>query len=262
MRIFIGYDPREREGYEVCKKSIERRTSVPVDIIKLDQAALVANGWFTRKWYWQEKQRIDIIDGKPFSTEFSFTRFMVPALSLHQGWAMFCDCDFLFTADIAGLFRHIDNRYAVMCVKHQHEPAPGMKMDGVTQTRYHRKNWSSLVLWNCGHPANRAGLSTHLVNHATGAWLHAFDWLEDGLIGGLPITWNWLAGYNATTEEIPCGIHFTNGLPCMAGHQNDPYAELWFAERESRRYATGPLPTERVRAFADVNPRIGVNVNG
>lgn len=242
--VYIGYDEREHDAYEVCRHSILRHSSLPVHIVRLDQGALRRNGWFTREWRFdRDGQRIDQGDGKPFSTDFSFTRFLVPALSLYQGWALFCDCDFLFTDDIAALFDEADPRYAVMCVKREHIPAERVKMDGVTQSPYRRKNWSSLVLWNCEHPANRR-LATAAVNTYIGSWLHAFDWLSDTEIGALPEEWNWLSGVSPVGTAIPAGIHYTLGVPTMRGHEKTPYAGLWFAERNLvlARAAAAPAP--------------------
>jgi hypothetical protein len=251
LPIYIGYDECEDEAYRICRASLERRSSQPLHIVRLDQLSLRRSGWYHREWRHREGQRIDLLDGKPFSTDFTFTRFLVPALALHQGWALFCDCDFLFTADIAGLFAKADDRYAVMCVKHEQKPIETRKMGGIAQTSYWRKNWSSLVLWNCAHPAH-AFLTPRLVNHATGAWLHAFRWLRDEEIGEVPATWNWLVGVSPALgeNEVPCGIHFTLGVPTMPGCADMPYADLWRAERVSRRPRGAPLPTERLRAIA------------
>lgn len=252
LTIYIGYDAREHDAYEVCRASLLEHATVPLHIVKLDQAMLRAAGWY-RRGVWQDgAQRVDVSDGRPFSTDFAFTRFMVPALNLYQGWALFCDCDFLFTADIAGLFSLCDPQYAVQCVKHDHAPAETQKMGGIAQGAYRRKNWSSLVLWNAAHPANKY-LTGYMVNEQPGRALHAFDWLPDDLIGDLPLTWNWLAGVSdpldpkvylrgKTPEQIaefnrrlalPYGIHFTLGVPSMPGHENTPYAELWRAARSS-----------------------------
>lgn len=250
--VYIGYDAREHDAWEVCQASLLRRSSIPLHIVRLDQDNLKAAGLYCRKWYRSESgQRIDAGDSKPFSTDFTFTRFLVPILNLYQGWALFCDCDFLFTADIASLFALTDDRYAVMCVKHEHVPSEAVKMDGEQQTRYRRKNWSSLVLWNCAHPANSC-ITLDCINRMSGQWLHAFDWLKDEQIGPLPHAWNWLSGVDdeLTGNRMPCGVHFTLGIPSMAGHENSPYAGLWRAEKESRRViGTGPLPSERERAI-------------
>ena len=143
LRIFIGYDSREHVPYEVCKHSIRRHSSAPVDIIKLEHRELRRQGLFDRPWriegngqYW------DITDGKPFSTEFSHTRFLVPEIcrrnGMTEGWAMFCDSDFLFRADVCELFDMVNNDYAVMCVKHDYNPDEGIKMDGMVQQNYNK----------------------------------------------------------------------------------------------------------------------------
>jgi hypothetical protein len=210
-----------------------RHASVPLHIVKLDQAGLRQAGWYSREWSAVNGNRIDLGDFKPFSTDFAFTRFLVPALSLYQGWALFCDGDFLFTEDVAKLFALADDRMAAMCVKHDHDPRETTKMYGVVQSRYRRKNWSSLVLWNCSHPSNKM-LTGYVVNQFAGQWLHAFSWLPDEEIGDLPLGWNWLSGVSPALEgHVPEGVHFTLGIPSMAGHEKAPYAELWQAVRAS-----------------------------
>jgi lipopolysaccharide biosynthesis glycosyltransferase len=228
LPVFIGYDSREHEAYEVCRASLLRHASQPLHIVRLDQSALRSAGIYNRDWRQEGRNRIDLGDLKPFSTDFAFTRFLVPALSMYQGWALFCDCDFLFTEDVAELFGRADPNCAVMCVKHHHEPVEQEKMGGIVQGRYFRKNWSSLVLWNCAHPANRS-LTVCSINKFAGAWLHAFSWLADEDIGALPQRWNWLAGVDAEVGETPSGIHYTLGIPIMPGCENTPYADLWRA---------------------------------
>ena len=250
LTVYIGYDSREHDAWEVCRDSILRRTSEPMRIVRLHQPSLTAIGLYRRSYHIEGPQRVDDQDGRPFSTDFTFTRFLVPHLNLFQGWALFCDCDFLFTADLATLFDRADPNYAVMCVPHDHDPVEATKMDGVAQTRYRRKNWSSLALWNCAHPENRR-LSVANVNEMAGSWLHAFEWLSPDHIGHLPRSWNWLSGVDKPLpgEAIPCGIHFTLGVPSMPGHENSPYADLWRAERDSRRVWGRPTPTERLRGM-------------
>ena len=220
----------EARLYRSVESAESAHASAPLHIVKLDQAALRRSGWYRREWRHVEGQRVDLGDLKPFSTDFAFTRFLVPALSLYQGWALFCDGDFLFTQDIAKLFAFADDRYAVMCVQHDHDPAETSKMGGIVQSRYRRKNWSSCVLWNCGHPSNGV-LTGWMVNDFAGQWLHAFNWLKDEEIGALPLEWNWLSGVSQAVPTVPAGIHFTLGIPSMVGCANSPYADLWRAER-------------------------------
>lgn len=250
LNVFIGFDQREPEAWDVCRHSIARRSSKAVHFVKLDERALRYNGWYNRPWRVDNETgcKIDQRDGKPFSTDFAFSRFLVPALSLYSGWALFCDCDFLFTADIAGLFSLADPQYAIRVVKHQHIPTEQEKMDGQRQEKYHRKNWSSLILWNCEHPSNRY-LTTHAVNYEPGQWLHAFGWLRDEEIGEIPLTWNWLSGVSKPTEELPCAIHYTLGGPWMDNCRDVPLAEHWLKERDSRRAHGRPTPTERSRSI-------------
>jgi hypothetical protein len=230
-KVFIGYDEREDEAAQVCRFSIERRSrDADCRFIKLPHPL------YRRTFTVRDGQRFDDIDGKPFSTDFSFSRFLVPEIMEYKGWAMFCDGDFLFLSDVGHLFDMANDRYAVMCVKHHHHPAETTKMDGQMQTRYTRKNWSSLVLWNCGHPAN-AALKADEVNTRHGSWLHGFQWLPDALIGALPENWNWLVGASPTTNayhadgDIMRGIHFSSGGPWFEDSRAVEFADAWMRER-------------------------------
>ena len=219
FRVFVGWDSSEDIAYRICKRSIEARASVPVAVVPVKQAELRARGLYDRP-------------ADPLaSTEFTYTRFLVPHLAGHDGWALFCDCDFLWLADIAQLIARIDQRYAVMCVQHDHRPTEAWKMDNRTQTVYPRKNWSSLVLYNCGHAAN-AALTPALVNRETGTFLHRFQWLDDALIGALPETWNWLEGWSPPPETAtPSAVHFTRGGPWFEDWHDVADGDLWRQER-------------------------------
>ena len=200
MKVFVGYDPREDIAYQVCKHSIKSRQP-EADIRPLIQKELRDAGWYTRP-----------VD-KLASTEFTFTRFLVPELTNFNGWALFMDCDMILTADIKELFDQADDQYAVMCVQHDYTPKEGMKMDGQKQTIYPRKNWSSVMLFNCGHEAN-SKLTMDLVNspEVNGAYLHRFSWLNDFEIGKLHHTWNYLVGVYDYIDT-PKLIHYTEGGP-------------------------------------------------
>lgn len=240
--FFIGYDEREKPAYEVCSATLKRHASVPLDVYVLDQLPLREDGIYRRTFSVEGEQRIDAVDGRPFSTDFSFTRFLVPYLRNYSGWAGFVDCDFLFTTDIAELIAMADDSYAAMVVKHDYRPSDNVKMNGQVQQPYRRKLWSSLVLWNCGHWANRA-LTPDAVNTKTGRWLHGFDWLRDDEIGALPTEWNWIAG-----ASMPKGIHYSLGTPDMAFSKPD-YADIWKEELRELRAA---------RASTDANARMPV----
>ncbi len=229
-RVYIGYDEREHDAYEVCASSILRHASVPVDIIPLEQGVLRKVGLYDRPVRMEGAQRIDEREGRPFSTDFAFTRFLVPALNLYRGTALFVDCDFLFTRDIAELFDLHDETLAISVVKHRHIPSETVKMDGQSQGAYPRKNWSSLMLWNCEHPATK-NITVKAVNYESGRWLHGLSWLHDEDIGSIPLTWNWLSGVSEPLDEVPSAIHYTLGIPTMAGYEDCPYADLWREER-------------------------------
>jgi lipopolysaccharide biosynthesis glycosyltransferase len=154
----------------------------------------------------------------------------------YKGWAVFMDSDMIFRSDIKKLFTLFDDQYAAMVVKHQHIPLPNeRKMDGREQLRYHRKNWSSLIAYNCGHPSN-VRLTPEWVNFAKGSDLHSLSWLKDHEIGSLPFTYNYISGVSPKlppeNERNPDLIHFTEGGPWFAECQEVPFAQLWVDEHE------------------------------
>lgn len=219
FRIFIGWDAREPEAYDVAKYSLERRASIPVEVTPIKVAELREKGLYTR-----EKDPLA-------STEFTYTRFLTPALAGFKGWALFCDCDFLWLGDIAGLVPYTKSDKAVFCVHHDYTPKETTKMDGAVQTSYPRKNWSSLMLFNCEHPSVKK-LTPELVNRESGAYLHRMQWAKDDEIGELPVEWNWLEGWNEKPAKgTPNAVHFTRGGPWFEKWQNVDYGDLWLAEK-------------------------------
>ena len=217
MKVFVGWDSREDIAYQVCKHSILSKQP-NAEVIPLKQNELREKGL-----YWRDVDKLA-------STEFTFTRFLIPELAHYQGWALFMDCDMILTTDIKELFDQADNKYAVMCVQHDYTPREGLKMDGKQQTVYPRKNWSSVMLVNCGHPSN-AVLHKELVNDAeiSGAYLHRFSWLKDEEIGELDHTWNYLVGVYDDIER-PKLIHYTEGGPWFENYRNCEFSDLWKQE--------------------------------
>jgi lipopolysaccharide biosynthesis glycosyltransferase len=217
LRIFIGWDSREDIAYQVARQSILDNASIPVEITPIKLAQLVSDGIYTRD--------IDPLA----STEFTYSRFLTPHLAGFEGWALFCDCDFLFFGDVANLAQFMHEKFAVACVKHDYTPSNAVKMDGKVQAQYPRKNWSSFMLFNCAHPSTRQ-LTVERVNQETGAYLHRMQWADDSEIGEIPVVWNWLEGWN----EPPLGgrpeaVHFTNGGPWFEEWQNVAFADEWKA---------------------------------
>lgn len=230
MRVYIGYDPREEIACAVCASSVRRHSEAEPVYLKWDDPAV--SMVYRRPYVRSGRQYIDGITGAPFSTQFSFTRFLIPYLEGYEGWAVFCDGDFLFRSELEGLGPFMDKKYAVCVVQHKHAPPEGVKMDGVKQTQYDRKNWSSFILWNCGHPSNRK-IGPAEVNGRDGRWLHAFGWLADDEIGSLPVDWNYLVGHNGHDDcRDPAAVHFTEGGPWWAAYRDVPFSSDWRAEME------------------------------
>jgi hypothetical protein len=216
INVYIGYDPREAVAFSVLAHSIQARASEPAAIAPLMLSQLKAV--LTR-------------DRHPLqSTDFSFSRFLVPYLSGYAGWSVFMDCDMLMLEDIAGLWRLCDERYSVMVVKHDHVPKETVKFLGEPQSTYEKKNWSSVMLFN---NARCRALTPDYVNRASGLELHQFKWLEgDGQIGELPARWNHLVGYNPPRPDAAL-VHYTLGGPYFDDYRDCEYSREWFAERDA-----------------------------
>ncbi len=225
MRVFIGHDPKQWLAWRVCCASLQATARKPIKVEPIGREALAEDGLYTRRQVERDGMQWDEISDAPCSTDFSLARFWLPFVAQRSGWALYCDCDFLFRRDVRDLFALADYRYAVMVVPHRHEPADTSKMDGQIQTAYPRKNWSSLMLWNMAHAGtNRLGLTT--ANIESGRRLHAFCWLKDHEIGFLPECWNWLDGHSDPKIE-PAAVHLTRGTPDMPGWDSTPYASEW-----------------------------------
>ena len=235
LKIFIGWDSREDIAYQVARKSILSTTTSPVDIIPLKHKDLRKDGF-----YWRKKDRLA-------STEFTFTRFLVPELAEFEGWALFIDCDFIALDDVQKLFDLADDRYAVMCAHHDYTPKEGQKMDGKQQLNYPRKNWSSMMLFNCGHPSNKA-LTKDLVNdpEIDGKYLHRFSWLKDEEVGEISHEWNWLVGwYKEPKDGKPKFLHYTEGGPWFEEYYDCEYAAEWY--KVERKYLSSELHDETAK---------------
>ncbi|MBI5279965.1 MAG: glycosyltransferase [Burkholderiales bacterium] len=214
IRIFIGFDERETAAWHVLTHSILARSSQPVSFTPLNLANL-------RSVFWRERHPLQ-------STDFAFSRFLTPYLSGYQGWSLFMDCDMLVRDDIAKLFELRDDRYAVMCVKHDHQPRETIKFLGATQTAYEKKNWSSVMLFN---NARCQALTPEYVNTATGLELHQFKWLDDdALIGELPRRWNHLVGYYNEDAQAS-NVHYTLGGPYFDEYRDCEFGDEWREER-------------------------------
>jgi lipopolysaccharide biosynthesis glycosyltransferase len=215
FNVYIGFDTREKIASDVCEFSIKKNSTIKININLLNKKKLERD-----KILYRENDNLS-------STEFTFSRFLVPYLNNYKGWALFCDCDFLWLNDIKYLFNNIDDKYAVMCVKHDYTPSSQTKMDGRKQLLYPRKNWSSMVLWNCGHPNNKK-IDIETVNNQTGKYLHRFGWLDDDLIGEIDYSWNWLVGwYVQNKDRKPNAVHFTEGGPWFQKYKNCEFSDLW-----------------------------------
>ena len=233
--IWIGHEPREAAAFAVARHSIRRRTPRHYPINGVVLSYLREAGLYTRPTSRKKGVLWDDISDAPMATEFACSRFLVPYLARkmppqndNPRWAVFMDCDMLVRQNLTQLFHSCDSSKAVMCVKHNHNPTETTKMDGQIQTRYARKNWSSVMVFNIDHPAN-AELTIGMINTLPGRDLHRFCWLDDGDIGELDPGWNYLIG-DSEPHPDPGIVHFTNGIPLMGGYENCEYADEWRAE--------------------------------
>jgi len=222
IKTFIGYDSRETVAFHVLSHSIHSRASRPVEVVPLMLSQL-------SEIFYREKHPLQ-------STDFSFSRFLVPYLSNYSGWSMFCDCDMLMIDDISNLWSLRNEKFAVQVVKHDHKPTEDSKFLDQPQSKYEKKNWSSVILFN---NAKCKALTKEYVNNASGLELHQFKWLEnDNLIGDLPPRWNHLVDYDPSLQKEELSLlHFTKGGPYFSAYKDCSYSDLWFKEYNKMIYS-------------------------
>lgn len=219
LKVFIGYDPVETIAWHTMAQSILAKSSIPIAIIPVNLKNL--SGIFTRPR-----------DNKQ-SNEFSISRFLVPHLSDYKGHAVFFDCDMMLRCNIAEILQVTLEQpdKALYVVKHNYEPRDDIKYLNTIQYKYPRKNWSSVVLWNCSHPSNRK-VDLAYVNTASAMELHRFMWLKDEEIGELDVRWNWLVGeYDQPPFDVK-NVHWTLGGPYFTEYSQVDFSEEW---REQQR---------------------------
>ena len=210
IKIIIGFDQRESVAYHTFCQSIIDKASLPVQILPL--AIHTLNGY---KETHQDK-----------SNDFIYSRFLTPYLNDFKGWAIFADGDMICQADIKELWALKDSSKALMVVKHNYETKANKKYLGNTNEDYPRKNWSSLILWNCTHPKHKI-LTPEFIANQSGKYLHRFTWLDDNDIGELPKEWNWLAIEYPENKKAKL-IHYTLGTPCFEDYINTDMADIWY----------------------------------
>ena len=209
INLVVGFDQREAVAYHVFCQTIIDRATMPVQFLPLAENTL-------------NKYKEVHEDG---SNKFIYSRFLTPYLMNYSGWAIFADGDMVCQADIAELWALRDESKAVQVVQHDYKTKAVKKYLGNKNENYPRKNWSSLILWNCSHPKN-AILTPEFIQGQPGSYLHRFSWLEDELIGGLDAEWNWLAIEYPENPNAKL-IHYTLGTPCFKDYANQSMSDVW-----------------------------------
>jgi hypothetical protein len=226
IRLYAGFDPREEVGYHAFCSSVIEHATVPVSISPL--------GPKTVSRLYSEGQR----DG---TNAFIYLRFLIPYLEDFQGMAIFCDgADMVMDADIAELAALYDPFKAVQVVKHEYRTKHPRKYVGTQMEAdngdWPKKNWSSVMLINCGHYAWRS-MTPEVVGTVPGYHLHRFEFIQERFVGELPKEWNCLVdeGQDATGAKL---LHWTAGIPGFKHYRGAPMAHKWFAANARANHAT------------------------
>ena len=214
VKIYIGFDQREAVAYHTFVQSLIENASIPLDITPLAIRNL--------KGY-EEKH-------EDKSNDFVYSRFLTPSLNDFKGWAIFADGDMICQADIKELLNLRDDSKALQVVKHDYKTKAYQKYLGNINQDYPRKNWSSVILWNCAHPKHKI-LTPDFIANQPGKYLHRFSWLEDSEIGELPKEWNWLATEYPNNEQANI-IHYTLGTPCFKDYRNTEMSDIWLKKHD------------------------------
>ena len=209
LNVFVGFDQKEAIAYHTFVQSIIETSTVPLSITPLAENNLNE---------YSEKHT----DG---TNKFTYSRFLVPYLMNFKGWAIFVDGDMVCLSDFKNLKQFFDSKLAVSVVKHDYKTKQKVKYFGQKNEDYPRKNWSSVIIWNCEHPKNKV-LTPYFINNKEGSFLHRFQWLKDNEIGELPKSWNWLAIEYEEINNVDL-IHYTLGTPCFKEYSNKSFSKYW-----------------------------------
>jgi lipopolysaccharide biosynthesis glycosyltransferase len=238
VRVFIGYDDREAEAARVAQKTLYAKSRIGAEFLCAPK--LVDAGLLTRVSDHRGGQDYDLVSNAPKSTRFAISRFLTPIIC-QSGYALFVDCDVVFIRDVEAMLKEAKAEHAVSVVKHDYTTSTQWKMVNQRNDPYPRKNWSSVMLFNCEHPANRR-LSLWDINNRPGRDLHRFYWLADSEIGELSPNWNWLVGEQPRPAD-PGIAHFTLGGPWIEGWKGAEHDEIWLHAAQSRPYPYLPPTT-------------------
>jgi lipopolysaccharide biosynthesis glycosyltransferase len=219
LKIFIGYDKREKVAYHVLSQSIIENSSIPVTITPINLSNI-------RQFYRRKKN-------KNHSTEFSISRFLTPYMSNYEGYSLFLDCDFIVLGNIEHLLKLVkkDKSKAVWCVKHSDYSKNfenKIKFLNEKQLPYQKKNWSSFMIFN--NKKCRI-LTPKKVKTSSGLYLHQFKWTKEKMIGRLPANWNILVGEQKIPKKINA-IHYTLGGPYFPEYKNCQGSKFWHYYRK------------------------------
>ena len=209
LKIFIGYDPREAVVYHTCVQSIIENTKFPVSIHPLHLDMF-------------DCYKENHTDG---SNAFIYSRFLIPYLCNFKDKALFIDGDMIINNDLSQLFNMFDNNYGVQVVKHDYKTKYPIKYLGSKNDDYPKKNWSSVILFNCAFPKNKI-LTPSLIEKAKGSYLHRFSWLSENEVGSLPLEWNYLVLEYKEKADASL-LHYTVGAPCFSEYNKGKEAEVW-----------------------------------
>ena len=209
-KIFIGFDQREACAYHTFVQSLINHSSIPLDITPLCLKSLVGYKEFHR-------------DG---GNDFVYSRFLSPFLNNFDGWAIYADGDMVCQADILELLKLKDDSKAVMVAKHNYQTKQSKKYFNNKNENYPKKNWSSVILWNCSHPKHKI-LTPEFIQNQSGKFLHRFSWLNEDEIGEIPLEWNWLALEYPENKEAKI-IHYTLGTPCLKEYKDTNMSDIWY----------------------------------
>ena len=210
ITIVVGFDQREAIAYHAFCQSILEKSTIPVQFIPLASNSL---------YFYTENHH----DG---SNSFIYSRFLTPFICEFKGLAVYADGDMICNADISELADLFDTSKAVQLVKHEYKTKRSIKYFGNDNKNYPRKNWSSMVVFNCQHPANRV-LTPQFIQEHDGVFLHRFQWLHDDEIGELDITWNYLAIEYKSRNDAKL-VHYTLGTPCLVDFKEAEMSDIWW----------------------------------
>jgi len=228
LKVFIGTQDDQVVAHRVLEYSIRKGASIPVEVVAMHGL----------------KTPMPVDPANRPATEFSFCRFMIPALAGYEGRAVYLDADMLVFGDVAELADLPFGGAKVLCTYQAEPPAAW-----AGNPAFHPGRHTAVMVLDC----DRLTWDVEEVVRGLDEGAYTYQDLmsrlsllaPDEIADTLPPEWNHLERYDPDTTRL---LHFTVAPTQPWKNDDNPLAEIWMAwYREA--VEAGAVPPEEVEAM-------------